>query len=54
MMHLRLPFANDVASTAFYKDDVTAESMIVTRESAAFVNAVANEWISDKDVCSTY
>ncbi|XP_062498947.1 peroxisomal carnitine O-octanoyltransferase-like [Corticium candelabrum] len=48
-MHMRFPVAIDVASTAFYKDGQSAESLIVTQESAAFVNAaVANERVSDK------
>ncbi|XP_062498820.1 carnitine O-palmitoyltransferase 2, mitochondrial-like isoform X2 [Corticium candelabrum] len=47
-MRMRLPVATDVASTAFYKDGQSAESMIVTQDSAAFVNAVANEGVGDK------
>ena len=46
---MRFPVATDVASTAFYKDGQSAESLIVTQESAAFVNAaVANERVSEK------
>ena len=47
-MRGRLPYATDVVATAFYKEGRFVESPIVTRESAAFVNAVAVEMISDK------
>ena len=47
-MCMPLPMATDVASTAFYKDGQSAVSMIVTRDSAAFINAVANEGVGDK------